>query len=377
MGGKRFQPVTKKSPKTSKLRSCFHVDGGLRMKYLFLTLFSLGLMVPLACTNTSPTNGTGSRAMVPTATPLNLSPTPAYIGNISSTAPNGIAYSGGLIYVAQGDAASVSQVSAYPPTSGSSATWTWSGSGSNTFQYPIGVAANSGGTTIYVLDTNASSGAGTVYAMPPSSTPSQLATWSTYNSAALNTASGIALDTNNNVYVSNAGIYNSNVGYQGGQLYEFSPTGTAIAAWSVVSGSGGLNTAPSAVALDSGNTVYVADGNNNQLWVLTYNGSNSFNVTTSWNLPFTYYGSQETVGDYGLAVDASKNVYVADYWNSQVEVYTNTGTLIGLFTGTGAGTLGGPDGILIQGSNIYVADYDIVYSNNTAGLIDIFGPNTY
>jgi sugar lactone lactonase YvrE len=359
------------------------------MKYLFLTLLLLGLMVPLACNNVTPTSNpnTGGRSDHPTFTPTNqggytstptatLQPTPAYVGTITSgiSAPNGIAYSSGSIYVAEGfdGTGAVSQVQVYNATN-NSLTETWTGSGSTLFQSPSGVAVNAAGTTVYVLDVNPSSGDGTVYALAPAATPTPITSWSAYNRTPLASASGIALDSNGNVYVANMGNY---YGYfTDGQLLEFNPQGIPVASWSASSGNEGNNTAPAAVALDSSNNVYVADGNNNQLWVLSPSGS-SFTVTTSWNLPSTTYA-----GYYGLAVDASKNVYVADYFNSQVEVYTNTGTLIGLFDGnqTGAAALVGPEALLLYNGNIYVGDFD---NNNpipssSAGIIEIFGPDNY
>jgi hypothetical protein len=70
---------------------------------------------------------------------------------------------------------------------------------------------------------------------------------------------------------------------------------------------------------------------------------------------------------------------VADYYNSQVEVYSGTGTMIGLFDGqqTGATPLVGPDGIALYNGNIYVADYDTQNLSSSAGIIEIFGPNLY
>src|SRR6185369_3079959 len=93
-----------------------------------------------------------------------------------------------------------------------------------------------------------------------------------------------------------------------------------------------------------------------KLWVLQQSGSN-FTVTASWYLPNTY---SYYLAYYGLTVDALQKVYVADYYNSQVEVYSGTGTLLGIFDGqqTGATPLGGPDGIMLYNGNIYVADYD-------------------
>jgi len=353
------------------------------------SLLLLGLIIPLACNNVTPisTGSGGGRGNQPTPTATNLNgwtstptatlqPTPAYVGTVSTgiSSPNGLAYANSLIYVAEGDGASVSEVQVL--NAGTNAVnSTWTGSGSTLFQWPSGVAA--AGTTVYVLDDNATTYNGMVYALAPAAIPTPITNWSTYNGNALLNAGGIATDTHGNVYVASQGAYNYNGYYENGQLYEFGPTGTTIASWSSLSGSEGFNAAPVAVALDSGNNIYVADANNNELWVLSSNGG-SFTVTNDWNLPLTYYYdsncqcSYEVTGYYGLSVDASQNVFVADYYNNQVEVYNQTGTLIGLFDGnqSGATPFSGPDALLLYNSNIYVG-------NNSGNTLEIFGPDNY
>jgi DNA-binding beta-propeller fold protein YncE len=348
------------------------------MKYLLLTLVLLGLMIPLACNNATPvsTGSGGGRVNPPTATATNLNgytstptatlqPTPAYVGTISTgiSAPNGLAYANSLIYVAEGDGASVSQVQVL--NAGTNAVnSTWTGSGSTLFQWPAGVAVNAAGTTVYVLDSgNPNTGNGAVYALAPAATPTPITSWTSYNGTTLSYPGGIALDSTGNVYVADS---------NNGMLEEFGPAGATMAAWS-----GNGSVAPVAVALDSSNNVYVADGNNAEIWVL--GPGPSFTVSTSWYLPVNSSFQNGNLSFYGLAVDASNNVYVADYYNSQVQVYTNTGTLIGQFNGnqTGATPLAGPDGLLLYNSDIYVANYDNNTGSSGAGIIEIFGPNNY
>jgi DNA-binding beta-propeller fold protein YncE len=350
------------------------------MKYLLLTLVLLGLMIPLACNNVTPVStgsGGGGRNSQPTSTATNLNgytstptatlqATPSYIGTISTgiSAPNGLAYANSLIYVAEGDGAAVSQVQVL--NAGTNAVnWTWTGSGSTLFQWPAGVAVNSAGTTAYVLDSgNSNTGAGAVYSLAPAATPTPIAAWTSYNGTPLSYPNGIALDSGGNVYVADSG---------NGMLEEFGPSGAVSASWS-----GDGTVVPVAVALDSGNNVYVADGGNAEVWVLSPSGS-SFAVSANWYLPVNQAYQNGYWSFYGLAVDASKNVYVADYYNSQVQVYTNTGTLIGEFNGnqTGATPLAGPDALLLYNSNIYVGDYDSNSGTSGAGIVEIFGPNNY
>lgn len=329
------------------------------MKTLMLTLAFLGLMLPFACTNYPTYNNYGRYKSTPTVGPT-LEPTPAFIGTFAAAAPNGVAAANGLVYVAQGDGASVSQVEVFDATT-STLNWTWTGSGGSAFKYPNGIAVNAAGTTVYVLDAGVQPNTGVVYAMAPGATPTAITSWATYNGTNLSFPGGIALDSSGNVYVADT---------DNGRVEEFGPGGAAIASWN-----GDGTVAPMAVAVDSLNNVYVADGNNDTLWVLAPSGSN-FTVTTHWTLPYTYSYSWDY---YGLAVDASQKVYVADYYNSQVEVYSGTGTMLGLFDGQepGATPLVGPDGIALYNGNIYVADYDSYSPSTSAGIIEIFGPNLY
>jgi sugar lactone lactonase YvrE len=347
------------------------------MKHLLLTLVLFGLMIPLACNNATPVSSGsgGGRSNPPTSTATNLNgytstptatlqPTPAYVGTISTgiSAPNGLAYANSLIYVAEGDGASVSQVQVL--NAGTNAvSSTWIGYGSTLFQWPAGVAVNSAGTTAYVLDINNSSGNGTVYALAPAATPTPITAWTSYNGTTISDPNGIALDSNGNVYVADS---------NNGMLEEFGPAGSTMASWS-----GNGSVAPVAVALDSSNNVYIADGNNAEIWVLS--PGPSFTVSTSWYLPINSSYQNGNWSFYGLAVDASNNVYVADYYNSRVQVYTNAGTLIGEFNGnqTGATPLAGPDALLLYNSNIYVGDFDNNNGSSSAGIVEIFGPNNY
>ncbi len=357
------------------------------MKYFILSLLFLGFMVPLACIYNTPTSSynsghnSGGKNTTPTFTPTNLNgytstptatfqPTPGFVSTIASgiSAPNGVAEANSLIYVAEGDGAAVSQVQVLNAgTNVVSSTWT--GYGSTLFQYPNGVAVNSLGTTVYVLDINNSTGDGTIYAMIPTATPTPITAWTSYNGTTLAYPGGLALDSTGNVYVADTG--NSS-------LEEFGPAGTTIASWSQNGTYGPAQ--PMAVAVNSaGTTVYVADGDNEELWVLSSTGS-AFTTSNHWALPYAYTANNnQDLASYGLIADTSGNVYVADYTNSQVEVYNNAGTLIGIFNGnqTGATPLAGPDGLLLYNSDIYVADYDNNAGSSGAGIVEIFGPNNY
>ena len=70
-------------------------------------------------------------------------------------------------------------------------------------------------------------------------------------------------------------------------------------------------------------------------------------------------GSGQFDRPYGVAVDASGNVYVADMGNDRIQKFTSSGTYLTQWgsSGTGDGQFNCPSGAAVDGSgNVYVAD---------------------
>jgi serine/threonine protein kinase, bacterial len=139
---------------------------------------------------------------------------------------------------------------------------------------------------------------------------------------------------------------------------------------------------PFGIAIDSKGNLYIADAGNSVIrkmdatgMVTTFAGiggvkgsANGADSVATFNKPF------------GVATDASGNVYVADAGNNQVRMITAAG-MVTTFAGTGVVGSGNgldtasfstPMGVAVDGSgNVYVADYqnDLIRKITSAGVV--------
>jgi hypothetical protein len=109
---------------------------------------------------------------------------------------------------------------------------------------------------------------------------------------------------------------------------------------------------PWGVAVDASGNVYVADNGNRRIQKFTSSGT----YVTQWGS----YGTGDGQFDYpcGVAVDASGNVYVADASNQRIQVFTSSGTYVTQWgtLGSGNGQFNYPYGVAVDGSRACVAD---------------------
>ena len=71
-------------------------------------------------------------------------------------------------------------------------------------------------------------------------------------------------------------------------------------------------------------------------------------------------GDGQFDGPFGVAVDGSGNVFVADAGNNRIQKFTNTGTFIGKWgcEGSGDGQFSQPTGVAVDASgNVFVIDF--------------------
>ena len=81
--------------------------------------------------------------------------------------------------------------------------------------------------------------------------------------------------------------------------------------------------------------------------------------------PVKQFGSQgsgdgQFNGPVNIAVDSEGMLYISDYNNHRVQVFTGNGQFVYSFgkKGSGQGELKGPIGVCVDASYVYVADYN-------------------
>lgn len=281
--------------------------------------------------------------------------------------PHGIAHdSAGNVYVADRNNDRIQKFSA----NGAFITkWGTAGSGNGQFDSPEGVAIDSD-NNVYVTDYNN----GRVQKF--TSTGAYITQWGENDDSvemdslgvSVNSAevlfkrpSGIATDSSNNVYVSDANDH----------IQKFTADGTFVSEWGATGSGDGEFYAPEGIAIDSNGDVFVADKDNYRIQKFSSSGT----FLSKWGV--YGQGDGEFAGASAIAIDANDDVYVVDTGNYRVQKFSIDGTYIlewGEYGGNvdaasvrshrsvsandvGNGTFGEPRGITIgtQGE-VYVVD---------------------
>jgi hypothetical protein len=185
-------------------------------------------------------------------------------------------------------------------------------------------------------------------------------------SASFRTPHGVAVDGSGNVYVADTHNHIIRKVAPNGDVTTFAGT-TGSPGDTDANGTSASFDNPYGVALDGSGNLYVADGENNKIRKIAPNGD----VTTLAGSGS--YGSMDGNGTsasfktpYGVAVDGSGNVYVADANNRKIRKIAPNGDVTTLAGSGNAGSMDGngtsasfvlPFGITVDGlGNAYVAD---------------------
>jgi hypothetical protein len=151
-------------------------------------------------------------------------------------------------------------------------------------------------------------------------------------------------------------------------------TGTSIS-----SGDGGLATAgsihsPRGIVFDVSGNYYIAEGDGCRVRKVTHSTGYITTVVGTGSCSFSGDGGKGTAASlnypWGIAVDSSGNIYIADSANHRVRLVTNSTGIITTVAGTGtsgysgaggaatSATLQDPRGIALDSSgNLYIADW--------------------
>lgn len=185
---------------------------------------------------------------------------------------------------------------------------------------------------------------------------------------------------------------NITLNYSSGVIITIAGTGTAG-----YSGDGGQATlaqvnGTSGIALDGSGNIFLGDRNNHRVRKINISGIIT-TIAGTGTAGYSGDGGQATSAQlnyvYGVAVDVSGNVYIADYNNAVVRK-VNTSGVMSTIAGTGtagytgdsglatAAQLNRPTGVTIDiAGNIYIADYynAVIRKINTSGVITTIAGN--
>ncbi|MGA7832360.1 MAG: NHL repeat-containing protein [Terracidiphilus sp.] len=200
---------------------------------------------------------------------------------------------------------------------------------------------------------------------------------------------GVAADPYGDFFVANTGYNRVLAGIPGSSSYN-------IYLWAgntngTVGYSGDGGTAPNALlhgpqgaAVDSSDNVYIADTINNRIRKVTESTDDISTIAGNGTAGYSGDGNTATNAElnnpYGVAVDSSGNIYIADTYNNRIRKVTASTQQISTVAGNGTAGYSGdggaatnaevylPTGVAVDSSgNIYIADY----GNNRVRMVTV------
>jgi hypothetical protein len=169
-------------------------------------------------------------------------------------------------------------------------------------------------------------------------------------SAQLDSPSGVAVDSSNNVYI--ADTHNNRVREvlaSTGVINTIAGTGVAGFAGDGAAATAAVLNYPTAIAVDSAGNVYIADTNNHRIREIK-SGTIS-TVAGDGEQFFSGDGGLATAAGLdspnGVAVDSSFNLYIGDTHNQRVRLVTFSTGIITTFAGTGVKTYTANNGVVV------------------------------
>ena len=170
-----------------------------------------------------------------------------------------------------------------------------------------------------------------------------------------NYPAGVTVDNDDNIYI---------VDYGNRRIQKFSSNGRFLASVRTFGSTPSQLTFPLGIGFNKKNgKLYVCDRDNNRIQTLGTDLTLHFNFGRKGigygEIDYPDIGYGEFHMPYNIAFDRRGIVYVADYSNHRVQVFTPEGQYLRMFgiKGTCASELFYPAGIAVDGDQVYVAEY--------------------
>lgn len=167
---------------------------------------------------------------------------------------------------------------------------------------------------------------------------------------------GIADDSGNNIYVAEAGrkVDSSDPLYNTNRVQKLDSSGKWLLKWGTYGTGNSQFKHPYGVAVDSSNNVYVTDSTNNNVQVFTSSGG--FLRRFATNVGSDTQARQTQF----IALDTLNSIYISDLVRSEIRKYSNLGDYLGKFgsVGSGNGQFSSVSGMALNKSTskLFVAD---------------------
>jgi trimeric autotransporter adhesin len=196
-----------------------------------------------------------------------------------------------------------------------------------------------------------------------------------------------------NVYIADAGNSLIRVVTTDGNINTYAGSTTATMSEDGIVATMSILNQPHGVAVDSSGNVYISQYGDSRIRKVT--ASKQIISTVAGTGVYGYTGdgamatTAEMAGPWGISLDSSGNIYIADFWNYRVRKVSSSGTITtiggnGVYSFSGDGDpaanaeLNGPRAVAVDpAGNVYVADTqnNRVRQIKTSGVINTFAGN--